>query len=168
MRSVQNTGKVTNAMSLIAASKMRRAQSAVLQGRPYAEKIQAVIADLAAQPREEAGEIHPLLRVRPLQRVGVLAISPDRGLCGGLHSNLNRRVAQFILGQSVPVQLIVVGRKGRDFMVRYGPDVKAVFTDLGDRPTVADITAIPRLVMDAILGERWTRCTWPTPGLSPP
>jgi F-type H+-transporting ATPase subunit gamma len=61
-------------------------------------------------------------------------------------------VAQFTLGQSVPVQRIVVGRQGRDFMVRYGQDVKAVFTDLGDRPTVADITAIPRLVMDAYSG----------------
>ncbi|MEK7815122.1 MAG: F0F1 ATP synthase subunit gamma, partial [Chloroflexota bacterium] len=137
MRSVQSTGKVTNAMSLIAASKMRRAQTAVLQGRPYAEKIQAVITNLAAQPGEEEAVAHPLLQTRPLQRVGVLAITPDRGLCGGLHSNLNRRVAQFILGQSVPVRLIVAGRKGRDFMLRYGQDVKAVFTDLGDRPTLA-------------------------------
>ena len=152
MRSVQNTGKVTNAMSLIAASKMRRAQAAVLQGRPYAEKIQAVITNLAAQPGEEEAVVHPLLQVRPLQRVGVLAITPDRGLCGGLHSNLNRQVAQFILGQSVPVRLIVAGRKGRDFMLRYGQDVKAVFTDLGDRPNLADTTAISRLVMDAYAG----------------
>ncbi len=152
MRSVQNTGKVTNAMSLIAASKMRRAQMAVLQGRPYAEKIQEVIANLAAQPGEEEAVVHPLLQTRPLQRVGVLAITPDRGLCGGLHSNLNRQVAQFILGQSVPVRLIVAGKKGRDFMLRYGQDVKAVFTDLGDRPTLADTTAISRLVMDAYAG----------------
>jgi F-type H+-transporting ATPase subunit gamma len=152
MRSVQNTGKVTNAMSLIAASKMRRAQTAVLQGRPYAEKIQAVITNLAAQPGEEEAAVHPLLQTRPLQRVGVLAITPDRGLCGGLHSNLNRRVAQFILGQSVPVRLIVAGRKGRDFMLRYGQDVKAVFTDLGDRPNLADTTAISRLVMEAYTG----------------
>ena len=149
IRSVQNTGKVTNAMSLIAASKMRRAQTAVTQGRPYAEKILSVIADLAAQPRDEAGTVHPLLQVRPLQRVGILTITPDRGLCGGMHSNLNRQVAQFILDQSVPVQVIAAGRKGRDFMVRYGQDVRAVFIDLGDRPTVADITAIPRLLIEA-------------------
>ena len=149
IRSVQNTGKVTNAMSLIAASKMRRAQTAVTQGRPYAEKILSVIADLAAQPQDEAGTVHPLLQVRPLQRVGILTITPDRGLCGGLHSNLNRQVAQFILDQSVPVQVIAAGRKGRDFMVRYGQDVRAVFIDLGDRPTVADITAIPRLLIEA-------------------
>ncbi|MBM3942030.1 MAG: ATP synthase F1 subunit gamma [SAR202 cluster bacterium] len=149
IRSVQNTGKVTNAMSLIAASKMRRAQNATLQGRPYALKIQEVIADLAAQPREEDGAIHPLLQVREVKRIGVLLITPDRGLCGGLASNLNRRVAQFILEQTVPVRLIVVGRKGRDFMIRYGQDVSAVFTDVGDRPALSDTTAISTLITDA-------------------
>jgi F-type H+-transporting ATPase subunit gamma len=149
IRSVQNTGKVTNAMSLIAASKMRRTQTAVMQGRPYSEKIQEVIADLAAQPSGETDGIHPLLQVRPLQRVGVVAITPDRGLCGGMHASLNRRVAQFILGQSVPVRVIIVGRKGRDFMVRYGQDLQAVFTDLGDRPNLVDTLAISHLVIDA-------------------
>jgi F-type H+-transporting ATPase subunit gamma len=150
IRSIENTGKVTNAMSLIAASKMRRAQNAVLQGRPYAQKIQEVIADLAAQPNEEGDTgIHPLLQVRDVQRIGILVITPDRGLAGGMHSNVNRRVAQFILDQPVPVQSIVVGRKGRDFMVRYGQDVKAVFADIGDRPTVADTTAISRMVVDS-------------------
>ena len=149
IRSVQNTGKVTNAMSLIAASKMRRAQTAVTQGRPFAEKIQEVIGHLAAQPGDEASAVHPLLQERPVQRIGVLVISPDRGLCGGMHSNLNGRVAQFILGQPVPARVIVVGRKGRDFMVRYGQDVKAVFTDLGERPVLADTTAVSHLVIDS-------------------
>jgi F-type H+-transporting ATPase subunit gamma len=149
IRSIENTGKVTNAMSLIAASKMRRAQNAVIQGRPYALKIQEVIADLAAQPGDDEAGVHPLLQVREVQRVGVLVITPDRGLAGGMHSTVNRQVAQFILESPVPVQSIVVGRKGRDFMVRYGQDVKAVFADLGDRPTVADTTAIARMVVDS-------------------
>ena len=149
IRSVGNTSKVTNAMSLIAASKMRRAQQAVTQGRPFAEKIQEVIADLAAQPSDESGVVHPLLRVRAVRRTGVLVISPDRGLCGGMHANLNRTVAQFILAQQAPVRVIVVGRKGRDFMVRTGQDVQAVFTDLGERPELADTTAISHLVIDA-------------------
>ena len=149
LRSVENTGKVTNAMSLIAGSKMRRAQTAVTQGRPFAYKIQEVIAHLAAQPTEETTAAHPLLQERPLQRIGILVISPDRGLCGGMHSNLNRRVAQFVLEQSVPTRMIVVGRKGRDFMVRYGQDVKAVFTELGERPVLADTTAISHLVIDS-------------------
>ena len=149
IRSVQNTGKVTNAMSLIAASKMRRAQNAVLQGRPFAKKIQEVITHLAAQPSDETTAAHALLRERPVQRITVLVISPDRGLCGGMHANLNRRVGQFILDQEVPARVIVIGRKGRDFMVRYGQDVQAVFTDLGERPVLADTTAISRLVVDS-------------------
>lgn len=149
IRSVQNTGKVTNAMSLIAASKMRRAQMSVTQGRPFAEKIQELITHLAAQPNEDATGVHPLLQARPLQRVGILVISPDRGLCGGLHSNLNRAVGQFVLAQSAPVSVIVVGRKARDFMIRTGQDVKAVFTDLGERPLLADTTAVSRLVIDS-------------------
>ena len=149
LRSVQNTSKVTNAMSLIAASKMRRAQTAVTQGRPFAQKIQGVIANLAAQPADDDATINPLLRVKPLQRVGILVISPDRGLCGGMHSNLNRSVARFVLDQPVPARMIVVGRKGRDFMVRYGQDVKAVFTEMGERPVLADTTAISGMVMDS-------------------
>ena len=78
IRSVNNTGKVTNAMSLIAASKMRRAQNAVLQGRPYSEKIQEVIAHLAAQPTDDIFAIQPLLQTRLVERVTVLVISPDR------------------------------------------------------------------------------------------
>jgi len=149
IRSVQNTGKVTNAMSLVAASKMRRAQNAVLEGRPYSEKIRGVIANLAAQPRDDDTSAHPLLQVRPVHRIGVLAITPDRGLAGGLHSTINRAMAQFILGQEAPVRTVVVGRKGRDFMVRSGQDVQAVFTDLGDRPSLTDTTPISRLVIES-------------------
>jgi len=149
IRSVQNTGKVTNAMSLIAASKMRRAQIAVTQGRPFAEKIQEIITHLAAQPSDDGGAVHPLLQVRPLQRVGILVISPDRGLCGGIVGNLNRAVGQFIQEQAVPVTSIVAGKKSRDFMVRTGQDVKAVFTDLPDRPVLDDTIAISHLVIDS-------------------
>ncbi len=148
---MENTGKVTNAMSLIAASKMRRAQNSVLQGRPYAEKIYEVIAHLAAQPDEDGEALHPLLEVRPINRIGLLAITPDRGLAGGMHSNINRRVAQFILNQSVPTRSIAVGRKGRDFMARYGQDLLAVFADLGDRPLVVDTLPISRMLIDNFL-----------------
>ncbi len=151
IRSVDNTGKVTNAMSLIAASKMRRAQNSVMQGRPYAEKIYEVIAHLAAQPTEDGEALHPLLEMRSVNRIGLLAITPDRGLAGGMHSNINRRVAQFILAQEVPTRSIAVGRKGRDFMARYGQDLLAVFADLGDRPLVADTLPISRMLIDNFL-----------------
>ena len=148
IRSVENTGKVTNAMSLIAASKMRRAQMAVTDGRPYAEKIREVIAELAAQPAGDDAVAHPLLQVRPISRATMVVITPDRGLAGGMHATINRRVAQFILDSPATVRSIVVGRKGRDFMVRYTDSVQAVFTDLGDRVALADTTAISRLVID--------------------
>ncbi len=149
IRSVDNTAKVTNAMSLIAASKMRRAQNSVLEGRPYSVRIQEVIAHLAAQPMDDASSSQPLLAIRPVERVTVLMISPDRGLCGGLHANLNRRVGQFILEQQVQVQAIAVGRKGRDFMARTSQDLKATFTDLGETPLLADTNAISHMAIDS-------------------
>jgi F-type H+-transporting ATPase subunit gamma len=135
-------------MEMIAATRMRRAQANVLAGRPFSEKIQEVIAHLAAQPSEDADSAQSLLDTRPVKQIEVLHITPDRGLCGGLHSNLNRRVAQFVLEQGVPVKVIAVGRKGRDFMVRYGQDVKAIFMNLGDRPVLADTTAISGMVIE--------------------
>ena len=146
---MDNTAKVTNAMSLIAASKMRRAQNSVLEGRPYSVKIQEVIAHLAAQPVEGDEGVQPLLAVRPVEKATVLMISPDRGLCGGLHANLNRRVGQFILEQPAPVQVIAVGRKGRDFMARTNQDLKATFTDLGETPLLIDTQAISHMIIDS-------------------
>lgn len=149
IRSVDNTAKVTNAMSLIAASKMRRAQSNVLDGRPYSVKIQEVITHLAGQPIDDPDGAQPLLAVRTVEKSTVLMISPDRGLCGGLHANLNRRVGQFIIEQQVPVQAIAVGRKGRDFMARTNQDLKATFTDLGEAPLLVDTNAISYMVIDS-------------------
>ena len=153
IRSVQNTAKITKAMSMIAASKMRRAQEMALRGRPYADRMQALLANLAAQPHEEE-YLHPLLRRREVQTIGLVHITPDRGLTGGLNSNINRRGAQFILEQSAHVVVVAVGKKGRDFMVRHGQDVKAVFIDLGDRPSLTDVTPIARMVMDDYAEER--------------
>ena len=147
IKSVQSTAKVTRAMEMVAASRMRRAQERPIAARPYAERMVQVLADLAAQ-REEGEEIHPLLVQRSVNRITVIHITPDRGLCGGLNANINRVVASYILGQSVPVTIVVVGRKGRDFMVRCGQEVRAEFTRLGDRPSVVDILPIARIVID--------------------
>jgi len=132
---------------MIAALKMRRAQERGLAGRPYSEKIRQVIADLAALP--QAGDsLHPLLQRRPVAKIAVVHITPDRGLCGGLNSNVNRRTASFILEQDVPVILICVGRKGFDFMRRYGGDVRAEFSRLGDQPSLFDTLPISRIIID--------------------
>ena len=147
IRSVENTAKITKAMSMVAASKMRRAQEMALRGRPYAERMRDLLADLAAQ-RQEEEELHPLLRGRRVQNIEIVHITPDRGLTGGLNTGINRASAQFILDQSAPASVVAVGKKGRDFMVRNRQDVKAVFTDLGDRPSLVDVTPIAGIVID--------------------
>ena len=148
IRSVENTAKITKAMSMIAASKMRRAQEAALRGRPYSDRMRDLLADLAAQRQDDDECLHPLLRRRTVSNVEIVHITPDRGLTGGLNSSVNRAGAQFILGQNGSASVVAVGKKGRDFMVRYAPEVRAVFTDLGDRPSLTDITPIAHLVID--------------------
>lgn len=145
IRSIQSTAKITKAMEMVATSKMRRAQERVLAGRPYAEKIQQVLADLAAQPGRT---VHPLLERREVNRVQAIHITADRGLCGGLNTNMNRSTATFILEQVAPTVLITVGRKGRQFMVRYGREVRAEFTGISDRPALLDTVPISRIVID--------------------
>ncbi|MBI1886688.1 MAG: ATP synthase F1 subunit gamma [Chloroflexi bacterium] len=149
IRSIQNTAKITKAMELVAASKMRRAQAAALAGRPYAEKMRWVLADLAETvPLADPETLHPLLRRREtVQTVEVILITPDRGLCGGLPTNLNRRVAQFMLEAGKPPRAVVVGRKGRDFLRRTGQNVVAEFIDLGDRPGYEDVRPIAQVAM---------------------
>ena len=147
IRSVENTAKITKAMSMIAASKMRRSQEMALRGRPYSERMRNLLSDLAAQPNDDEVP-HPLLRKRNSNRVSIVLITPDRGLTGGLHSKINRVAGQFIVDQPANTRVIALGRKGRDFMVRMGQDVQAVFTDVGDRPALVDITPVAKIVID--------------------
>ena len=152
IRSVQNTAKITKAMELVAASKMRRAQQSALAGRPYAERIIWVLADLAETlSHMDPDTLHPLLRRREVQKVGIVHITPNRGLCGGLPANVNRRTAALTLDVGVPVQLVAVGRKGRDFFRRSNVSIRAEFTELGDYPDYLDILPIARVVMDDYL-----------------
>ena len=146
IRSVQNTAKVTRAMQMIAASKMRRAQEQALAARPYADKIHQVLSSIAGQRAQGDELVHPLLERRPIRKSLVVHLTPDRGLCGGLPGNLNRRSAQLILENEQPVSLLTVGRKGRDFMVRTGQDVVGVFIGLSDRPTLADTLPITHMM----------------------
>ena len=144
---IQSIAKITRAMEMIATSKMKRAQERGLAGRAYSEKIRQVIADLEALPQTDR-VLHPLLQRRPVTKIAVVHITPDRGLCGGLHANINRRTGSFILEQTVPVSLVVVGRKGADFMRRYRRDIRAEFTNLGDRPTLFDTLPVSRIIID--------------------
>ncbi len=146
IKGVQNIAKITRAMEMIAASKMKKAQERGLAGRPYSQKIEQVIADLAALP--DVGLQHPLLQRRPVEKIAIVHITPDRGLCGGLNANLNRRLGSFILEQKATVEVVAVGRKGRDFAARYGCDMCAEFIQLGDQPRFLDTLPISRIVID--------------------
>jgi F-type H+-transporting ATPase subunit gamma len=146
IRGVTNIAKITRAMEMIAASKMRKAQERGLAGRPYSEKIQQVISDLAALP--DIGLQHPLLQRRPVKKIAVVHITPDRGLCGGLNANLNRRLVSFMLEQTVPVKILAVGRKGRDFAVRTSCDLQAEFIQLGDQPAFIDTLPVSHIVIE--------------------
>jgi F-type H+-transporting ATPase subunit gamma len=147
IRGVQNTAKITRAMEMVASSKMRKAQERGLAGRPYSEKIEQVIADLAALPKTDEAS-HPLLQVRPVKKIAIVHITPDRGLSGGLDSNLNRKTASFILQAKEAVSLILVGQRGIEYMRRYGREIRAEFSKLGDKPSLIDTLAISRIIIE--------------------
>jgi F-type H+-transporting ATPase subunit gamma len=149
IRTIENTAKITKAMELVAASKMRRAQNRALAGRPYAEKMRSVLASLAETlPLQEPEAIHPLMRRRQVQAIDIILITPDRGLCGGLPASLNRHTASFIVERQLPVRLVCIGRKGRDFFHRAGMEVVAEFVGLGDYPSYEDVRPAARVAMD--------------------
>jgi F-type H+-transporting ATPase subunit gamma len=147
IKGVQNTAKITRAMEMIASSKMRKAQERGLAGRPYSEKIKQVIADLATVTTTDEG-VHPLLQRRSVNKIAIIHITPDRGLSGGLDANLNRKTANFIVQQKVPVSLISVGRRGIDFMRRYNREVRAEFSKIGDKPSLIDTLPISHILID--------------------
>jgi F-type H+-transporting ATPase subunit gamma len=135
-------------MEMIAASKMKRAQERGLAGRPYSRKITQVMSALAALSTEDK-TLHPCLQHRrPVSRILVVHITPNRGLAGGLVSNINHRTASFILEVGVPTSVIAVGRKGLDFLRRTGQNVVAEFTELGDRPSLIDTLPISHIIID--------------------
>ena len=152
IRSVENTAKVTKAMELVAASKMRRAQDRALSARPYAEHMRAVLRSLARTAGGgDAEDLHPLLEQRPVRHFAFIHVTANRGLAGGLNSNMNRAGAALALERQPHadrVSVIAVGRKGRDFFRRAGFPQLAEFTDLGDYPGAADTLPIARIVVE--------------------
>lgn len=148
IRSVQSTAKITKAMEMIATAKMKRSQDQAIAGRPYDQKITQLISDLSSQ-RTANGALHPLLEQREnIKKITLIHITSNRGLCGGLNSNINRLAAGFILEQKVPVNLITVGKKGTEFMFRAHRDIIAEFNNLPDRPRLIDTIPISHIVID--------------------
>ena len=152
IRSVANAAKVTKAMELVAASKMRRAQERALSARPYAERMRAVLSQLSGCARRADVEtLHPLLREREVRHFAFIHITADRGLAGGLNSNMNRAGASLALERQPDVERVsalTVGRKGRDFFRRSGFPMLADFTEIGDFPGMEQVLPIARIVID--------------------
>lgn len=137
--SIQNTRKITKAMEMVAASKMRRAQDQMFATRPYAQKIATVVSHVASSHPEYK---HPYLIDRPVKRAGFITVSTDRGLCGGLNANLFRMSLNKIGEldeQGIKIEVVTFGNKALGFYKRIGANVVAEASHIGDRPEMAAI-----------------------------
>jgi F-type H+-transporting ATPase subunit gamma len=137
--SIQNTQKITKAMEMVAASKMRRAQDQMFATRPYAQRIATVVSHIASSHPEYK---HPFLIDRPIKRAGIIAISTDRGLCGGLNTNVFKRSLDKIGEldkQGIEIEVVTFGGKALSFYKRIGARVVAEASHIGDRPEMATI-----------------------------
>ena len=151
---VKNIKQITRAMQFVAASKLKRAQDSTLASRPYAEKIDEVIADLATVL---GGEEHPLLARREGGLRLIVLITTDRGLAGPFNTNIIRFAAREITEHPGELAVVTVGRKGRDAMRRARVPLEAHFNGFGDRPKFADVLPLARLLSDDYLAGRVNR-----------
>lgn len=155
IKSVENTRKITRAMEMVAAAKMRRAQERMRAARPYAEKIRQVAAHLAhAHPEYK----HPYLAKREqIKNVGIILITSDKGLCGGLNTNVLRLVMNRMKEwdtSGVGIRVTPIGNKGFSFMGRIGAKIQSHLTGLGDTPHVENLIGAVKVMLDAyVAGE---------------
>jgi F-type H+-transporting ATPase subunit gamma len=150
IRSVKNISQVTRALQTVSASKVRKAMQAMQNTRPYATKAWQVLTHIAAQPGRE--NLHPLLTKRDeVKNILVVMITGDRGLAGAYNSNIVRFALQMFGKSNIPVSYIMVGRKGRDMMLRRRQNVIAEFSNLPAAPSFSDVSAIGRLAVDEFL-----------------
>ena len=157
IKSIQNTQKITKAMEMVAASKMRRAQERMHQARPYAQKIRNVIAHVSQANLEYK---HSFTLERPAKRVGFIIVSSDRGLCGGLNINLFRDVVNALTewqSQSAEIDVTTIGSKGFQFFNRVGANIVSEATRLGDTPHLDDLIGPVKVMLDAYTDKRIDR-----------
>lgn len=146
IKAIQNTGKITKAMEMVAASKMRKAQERVLVARSYAEGIKRVAGNLMkAHPEYQ----HTFLVERDeIKKVGVIVVTTDKGLCGGLNTNALKEALGLMKAQSADVEVFTIGRRGGQFMRRVGAVVGGVKEEVSDTPELADILGLVTLAVD--------------------
>ena len=158
IRSVQNTRKITKAMEMVAASKMRKAQERMRHARPYGEKIRNVAAHISyANPEYR----HPFLVHRDsVKRVGLIVITTDKGLCGALNTNLLRMVLQQYKdwqAQGEGIEVCAIGNKGLGFMQRLGANIVSQAVQLGDRPQMEKLIGVVKVMLDGYVTDRFDR-----------
>ena len=149
IKSIQNTQKITKAMEMVAASKMRRAQERMSQARPYAEKMRSVVAHLAQASLEYK---HSFTQERDVKRVGFIIVSTDRGLCGGLNINMFREAVNALSEwqqKNVEIDVTAIGTKGLGFFKRIGANIVSEATRLGDAPQLIDLIGAMKIMLDA-------------------
>ena len=147
--SIQSTQKITSAMEMVAASKMRKAQDRMQLGKPYARRMRSVIGHLANSAPEYR---HIYMQEREVRRVGFIVVSTDRGLCGGLNINLFKATVKAMKGwddKNIEIDLCLVGAKGAAFFGSYGGNVTAAVRDLGEEPSVGDLIGGVKTMLDA-------------------
>ncbi|MCP4698534.1 MAG: F0F1 ATP synthase subunit gamma [Gammaproteobacteria bacterium] len=147
--SIKNTQKITRAMEMVAASKMRKAQERMFKSRPYADKIYAIIGHLANASAEYH---HAYMEVREVKRMGVIVVSSDRGLCGGLNTNLFRTTLTAMReweSKGFELDLCTIGTKASAFFKRFGGNIIAHPSHLGDNPAITDLIGAVKVMLDA-------------------
>ena len=149
INSVANTQKITSAMQMVAASKMRRTQTRMAEGKPYSERIRGVIGHLAnANPEYQ----HIYMQEREVKRIGYIVVSTDRGLCGGLNVNLFRAVVKDMAewhAKGIESDLGLIGNKAGPFFRSVGGNIKAVMNDVGETPSLEDLIGGVKVMLDA-------------------
>ncbi len=154
IHSIKNTQKITKAMEMVAASKMRKTQDRMHRAIPYAKKILDVISHIAIANSEYR---HPYMDAREIKRAGYIIITTDRGLCGGLNSNLLKATLKAIkldIDKGIAVDLCLIGGKAMAFFKRFGGNIIAHKRDLGDKPSLADLIGIVKVMLDAYLHKQ--------------
>ncbi|MFT4823490.1 MAG: F-type H+-transporting ATPase subunit gamma [Halioglobus sp.] len=147
--SIQSTQKITSAMEMVAASKMRKAQERMLRGKPYARRMRSVVGHIANAAPEYR---HLFMQEREVKRVGYLVVSTDRGLCGGLNINLFKSQVRSMkewADQNVEIDLCLIGAKAAAFYKSYGGNVTAAVRDIGEEPAMADLIGSVKTMLDA-------------------
>lgn len=149
IKSVENTKKITKAMEMVAASKMRKAQERMRAARPYSEKVRSIAAHLSKANPEY---VHPFMQANAAQKAGLIVVTTDKGLCGGMNTNVLRLVTQKIRdlqSQDMGIEAVAIGNKGLGFLNRIGAKVVSHVTQLGDTPHLERLIGPVKVMLDA-------------------